>query len=119
MDRDSLYERPIEPMKELNLAEVYRLLHPYSKTYTYETKNEKLKSRIDFFIITKQLISQVKRIETLPSIAPDHKAVFLSIEIDQAPARGPGNWKFNNTLLKDNEYISLIKSNYPSFQEKY
>ena len=32
-------------MRELNLAEVYRSLHPNSKTYTYETKNKKLKSR--------------------------------------------------------------------------
>jgi len=45
--------------------------------------------------------------------------VFLSIEIDQAFARGPSNWKFNNTLLKNNEYINLIKSNYPSIQENY
>ena len=67
----------------------------------------------------KQLINQVKRIETRASITPDHMAVFLSIVIDQAPARRPGNWKFNNTLLKDNEYINVIKSNYPSFQEKY
>ena len=106
-------------MKELNLVKVYRRLHPNSKTYTYETKNRKLKSRIDFFIITKQLINQVRRIETRTSIAPNHKAIFLSIEIDQAPACGPRNWKFNNMLLKDNEYINLIKSNCPSFQEKY
>jgi len=66
-------------MKELNLVEVYRTLHPNSKTYTYETKNRELKSRIDFFIITKQLINQVTRIETRTSIAPDHKAVFLII----------------------------------------
>ena len=106
-------------MKELNLVEVYRRLHPNSKTYTYETKNIKLKSRIDFFIITKHLINQVKRIETCPSIAPNHKAVFRSIEMDQAPVCGPGNWKFNNMLLKDNEYINLIKGKYSSFQEKY
>ena len=44
-------------MKEFNLVEVYRRLHPNSKTYTYETKNKKkLRSRIDFFIVTKQLI---------------------------------------------------------------
>ena len=53
-----------------------------------------MKSRINFFIITKQLISLVKRIETRTSIAPDHKAAFLSIETDQAPARGPGNCTF-------------------------
>ena len=118
--RETAYRNGIlSLMKELNLVEVYRRLHPYSKTYTYETKNKELKSRIDFFIITKHLINQVKRIETRPSIAPDHKAVFLSIEIDQAPARGSGNWKFNNRLLKDNEYINLIKGNYPSIQGKY
>ena len=80
-------------------------------------KIKKLKSKIDFFIIAKQLIDQVKRIETQTSIALDHNAVFLSIEIDHVPARGPGNWKFNNTLLKDNEYINLIKSNYHSFKK--
>ena len=118
--RETLYRNGLlSLMKEFNLVEVYRRLHPNSKTYTNETKNKKLKSRIDFFIITKQLINQVKKIERRTSIAPDHKAVFLSIEIDQAPARGPGNWKFNNTLLKDNEYINLIKNNFPSFQEKY
>ena len=68
-------------MREFNLVEVYRSLHPNAKTYTYETKNKKRKSRIDFFIITKQLINQVKRIETQTSIAPDHKAVFLVLRL--------------------------------------
>ena len=90
-------------MAELNLIDVYRTLHPNTKTYTYETKSQKLKSRIDYFIIAKQLINQVKKTETRSSIAPDHKAVFLSLEIDQTFKRGPGTWKFNNTLLKDDE----------------
>ena len=42
-------------MKELNLVEVYRTLHPNSRTHTYETKNKKLKSRIDFFLEVKIL----------------------------------------------------------------
>lgn len=87
-------------MAELNLVDVYRTLHPNTKTYTYETKSPKLKSRIDYFIIAKQLINQVKKTETRSSIAPDHKAVFLTIEIDQSFKRGPGTWKFNNTLLR-------------------
>ena len=106
-------------MAELNLVDVYRTLHPNTKTYTYETKSQKLKSRIDYFIIAKQLINKVKKTETRSSIAPDHKAVFLSLEIDQTFKRGPGTWKFNNTLLKDDEYINLIKNNYSSLQEKY
>ena len=51
-------------MAELNLVDVYRTLHPNTKTDTYETESQKLKSRIDYFIIAKQLINQVKKTET-------------------------------------------------------
>ena len=33
--------------------------------------------------------------------------------------RGPGLWKFNNTIVDDEEYINLIKENYPVIGEKY
>ena len=106
-------------MADLNLVDVYRTLRRNTKTYTYETKIQKLKSRIDYFIIAKQLINQVKKTETRSSFAPDHKAVYLSLKIYQTFKRGPGSWKFRNRLLKDDEYINLIKSNYLSIQEKY
>lgn len=38
------------------------------------------------------------------SISPDHKAAFLSIELKNKFKRGPGMWKFNNTLLEDGYY---------------
>ena len=28
-------------------------------------------------------------------------------------------WKFNNTLVDDEEYVNLIKENYPVISEKY
>lgn len=36
-------------MDELGLVDVYRVLHPKKKAFTYESKSLKLKSRIDFF----------------------------------------------------------------------
>ena len=39
----------IDLMEELGLQDIYRKLHPNTKSFTYETKNLKLKSRIDFF----------------------------------------------------------------------
>ena len=33
--------------------------------------------------------------------------------------RGPGLWKFNNSLLKDNNYLTLITDSYPIISEKY
>ena len=38
----------IDLMEELDLLDIYRQFHADTKSFTYETKNSKLKSRIDF-----------------------------------------------------------------------
>ena len=86
-------------MDELGLDDVYRALHPKKKAYTYESKALKLKSRLDFFLTAKCPKHNVRKAEIRYSISTDHKAVFLSVEIDDAFKRGPGTWKFNNQLL--------------------
>ena len=88
-------------VKELNLTGVYRAIHPSTRTYTYESKSLSLKSRLDFFLLSKQFINDVIKTETRTSIAPDHKAIFLSFKRGNNFKRGPGPWKFNNLLLQD------------------
>ena len=50
-------------MKELNLTAVYRVIHPSTRTYTYESKSLRLKSIIDFFLVSKQFINDVIKTE--------------------------------------------------------
>ena len=95
-------------MKAVNLVDIYRRIHPKNKTYTYESKALKLKSRIDFFLIGGKFLHEVIKVETRASIAPDHKAVSLSINLNEEFKRGPGLWKFNNTLLQDECFLQLI-----------
>ena len=106
-------------MDELNLIDIYRQIHPIAKSFTYESKPLNLKSRIDFFLISRPLSSCVKNVEIRTSIAPDHKAVFLNIEVKSEFTRGPGLWKFNNTLLEDESYKDLIEFYYPQILNKY
>ena len=106
-------------MEELDLLDIYRQFHVDTKPFTYETKNSKLKSRIDFFLVSRPISHNVKRTEVRSSIAPDHKAIFLGMELQSELKRGPGTWKFNNTLLEDQDYIDLINIIYPRTQEKY
>ena len=40
-------------MEELDLLDIYRQFHVDTKPFTYETKNSKLKSRIDFFHVSR------------------------------------------------------------------
>ena len=106
-------------MEELDLLDIYRQFHADTKLFTYETKNSKLKSRIDFFLVSRPILYNVKRTEVRSSIAPDHKAIFLGMELQSELKRGPGTWKFNNTLLEDQDYIDLINFIYPRTLEKY
>ena len=106
-------------MKAANLVDTYRKIHSNNRTYTYESKPLKLKSRIDFFLISGKFQHDVIKVETRASIAPDHKAVFLSINLNEEFKRGPGLWKFNNTLLQDECYLQLIKDHYPCILQKH
>ena len=109
----------IDLMEELDLLDIYRQFHADTKSFTYETKNSKLKSGIDFFLVSRPISYNVKRSEVRSSIAPDHEAIFLGMELQSALKRGPGTWKFNNTLLEDQDYIDLINFIYPRTLEKY
>ena len=109
----------IDLIEELDLLDIYRQFLADSKSFTYETKNSKLKSRIDFFLVSRPISYNVKRTEVRSSIAPDHKAIFLGMELQSELKRGPGTWKFNNTLLEDQDYIDLINFIYPRTLEKY
>ena len=63
-------------MKKLNLTDINRELHPKSKSYTYVSKSLNLKSRIDYFLISRSLSCDVKQAEIRISIA--HQTIARS-----------------------------------------
>ena len=77
-----------------------------------------IKSRIDFFLISSNLTKFVKKVDIKTSIAPDHNTLYLTMSWSKAPLRGPGFWKFNNELLKDDNFIDKIREMYPTLREK-
>ena len=79
----------------------------------------KLKLRIDFFLISGKFQADVTKVERRASIAHDHKAVYLSINLNEKFKRDPGLWKFNNTLLQNDYYLQLTKDYYPYILQKH
>ena len=106
-------------MSELNLIDIYRKLHPKTRSFTYESKTINLKSRIDFILVSRSISIEVQNAEIRMSVAPDHKATFLKINIRSELKRGPGTWKFNNSLLEDDDFKEQIAFYYPQIHEKY
>ena len=65
------------------------------------------------------MVKYVSKIGITASIAPDHKAIYFDLSLPMLIPRGPGFWKFNNTLLDDEVYIAHIRKLIPQIRVKY
>ena len=106
-------------METFDLLPIQRTRHPNLNIYTYISKTINVKSRLDYFLITGSFSQHVKKVGNCPSIAPDHKTIYLDLALPQNTKRGPGFWKFNNLLLNDEEYLFAIHQLIPRLHEKY
>ena len=66
-------------MEMFDLVDIQRMRHPKLGKFTYKSKSFKVKSRIDFFLIAKNLSGDVKKSEIYHTIAPDHDAIYISL----------------------------------------
>ena len=88
----------ITTMDMFDLIDIQRVRHPKLRKFTYESKAIGVKSKIDYFLLSKNLTKSVKKTEIYSSIAPDHNVIHVSLYGSCESPRGPGLWKFNNTL---------------------
>ena len=106
-------------MEMFDLFDIQKVKHPTVNIYSYESKALKMKSRNDFFLVAKQLSKYVHKADIESSIALDQKLVCVSLKWENELSRGPGFWKFNNSLLKDENCIQQVRILYPVYQKKY
>ena len=96
-------------MENLHLVDIWRELHPTERKFTWQKYNETKCARLDYFLISSSLTPYVQSAEMLPSFCSDHSGIVLKVDF-QKFQRGRGFWKFNSSLLKDKNYVTIIKS---------
>ena len=101
----------ISLMDTFNLSDIWRIRNPDSKRFTHrqKTKCGIVHSRLDFFLISNNLSYNI--IETIIStgLHTDHSLIEIVIKSEQYNIRVKGTWKMNTSLLKDVEYVQLVK----------
>ena len=95
-------------MESLDMVDIWRIQNPDTKHYTWRRKNPNIQCRLDFFLISSSLCTDISETDILPGYKTDHSLVTLAIDLHTNP-RGPGFWKLNTSLLYDHEFIELIK----------
>ena len=107
-------------IKTHNLLDSWRFKNPDQPGFTWAHLLMKIQCRPHYFFISKQQKDHVKDCKILPTIYSDHSAVALSMSFNESELpRGPGFWKFNNSLLSDTNYVKLLTYKIPMFAKKH
>ena len=97
-------------MYKYDLVDVWRHNNPGTREYTYiDLSGRGRNSRIDLFMMSKDILRYGKNCEITQAPAPDHKAVTLQLMFNKRQ-RGKGYWKLNSSIVKETEYQELIQN---------
>lgn len=112
--RDSVLDMLID----LSLLDVWRELNIEKRQFTWRRKNPIKQARLDFFLISESLFTDVDEANILPGYNTDHSMISLSFDFGKFH-KGKSYWKMNNSLLKDSIYIEEIKNKIESIKQQY
>ena len=108
VNRPRTRKKILETMAQYDLFDVARELYPEKRMYTWRKFNSIKQARLDYFLITEEIMTETKAVTVEPSYRSDHSCVILQISKKQFKRDRPF-WKFNCSLLKDEEYVKQIK----------
>ena len=94
---------------ELGLVAIWRTLHPQEREYTFYSNPHSLYSRIDYFLISKQLVSTVIAASVGNIVLSDHAPVEVVLGSKAESETPRGHWRLNTSLLKNDKSCDFIK----------
>lgn len=96
-------------IEEDNLIDVWKVMNEEIKGSTWSRKKPVRKqATLEYFLINECCYHYITDTNIIPGYRLDHSAIVHKLKI-QNNERGRGYWKFNNSLLKDLEYIKVVK----------
>ena len=91
------------------LTDIWRLLHGGTKHYTWRQNKYKIQARSDFFLVSDNILSRIKKAHIRPGYRTDHSLICMEYKVAEN-IKGRGYFKFNNSLLRDAEYVSKVEN---------
>ena len=77
-------------------------------------KNPLLQRRLDYLFTSNMLQEFIGDVKVLPSFMSDHSPVSISVNLQPKISRGKYGWKFNNSLLQNEDFSSGMKRHFQS-----
>ena len=104
--------------QNLGSTDIWRLLNPEARRYTWHQNQPTIYCRLDFFLVSESSLCDVTHADILPGFKTDHSMVTLNVALHSNP-RGKGFWKLNTSLLSEMRYVQEIKTAIESTVNQY
>ena len=101
-------DKVLDICAEVSLVDIWRELNMEKRQYTWRTKNGNKRGRLDYFLISEELFTMTENAFIEMGYRSDHCMVTWKLK-GKKDTKPQSFWKFNNSLLKDKEYVKIIK----------
>lgn len=91
------------------LIDVWRVVHPNLRQFSWLRPNASSMSRIDYWLIADNLFLFVKDCAISAAPLTDHCAISLLVKPNSNTSRNKGYWKFNSDLLNNKRFCDKVK----------
>ena len=97
-------------IEAIDLVDTWRSENNTAKKFTWVSGKRPVKmARLDFFLVTKDIHANISKHILSSGYRSDHSLVGIELNTENSE-RGKGFWKFNSALLKEKEYVTLVKN---------
>ena len=102
-------KNPVKNRKSVfDLIDIWSIRNPGAKRFSWRQKNPAIQHRLDYWLITNSIKEEVEKVDIIPAIRSDNSAITLRINGIENTTYEPSFWKFNASLLEDDEYVNKI-----------
>uniref|UniRef100_UPI001F5FC06A hypothetical protein n=1 Tax=Candidatus Ichthyocystis sparus TaxID=1561004 RepID=UPI001F5FC06A len=103
-------------LDEVDVVDIWRIMHPYGKDHTFFSNPHKTYSRIDFFLISKVSTELVSSTSIGNIHISDHAPITSEISITKLH-KHQHSWQCNRSILLDPEFCCMAQIELSEFLE--
>lgn len=98
-------------IEECGLNDIWRIFNGDSKEYTWsrQSGNQFIARRLDYVLLNDGAMSEAFETNIFSVPSSDHRGIYINLRISDNN-RGPGYFKFNNSLLQDKIFVQKMNA---------
>ena len=106
-------------LNEYDLIDIWQMKNSLLERFTYRQKRPLIQTRLDYFLVNNYFQELVINTDIISSPWSDHSGITLEIKHLPLNEKGRGTWKFNNSFLEDQQFVSDLKRNIRKWKRDY